>query len=65
MAVPCPLHKPRCDEYAAMTRLLNLDALRGFGLLFMIVNHAFDWWLAPIPVNEQAASEAGLSNLSR
>ena len=27
------------------TRLTYLDALRGIAILFMVVDHAYDWWL--------------------
>lgn len=27
-------------------RLISIDALRGMALLFMVIDHSFDWWLA-------------------
>jgi len=37
----------RAADSPRPSRLLSLDALRAVGLIFMIVDHAFDWWLAP------------------
>ena len=31
---------------AASKRLISIDALRGMALLFMVIDHSFDWWLA-------------------
>ncbi|MFN8378616.1 MAG: heparan-alpha-glucosaminide N-acetyltransferase domain-containing protein [Anaerolineae bacterium] len=28
------------------SRLVSIDALRGMALLFMVIDHSFDWWLA-------------------
>jgi len=30
----------------ASKRLISIDALRGTALLFMVIDHSFDWWLA-------------------
>ena len=44
-ATPAAAVAPAPTRRSAAERLVFLDALRGFALIFMVLNHTGRWWM--------------------